>query len=138
MGRAKMHRRSLLKGASALAVVVSGPALAQAGRIGSIVTGSAGSPYDLVARLLADKMKPEWARTTQVINRPGGAGLLSVGSVQRAAPDGYTLAFTPSQAMVMLPHAFRKGPPPFDPITDFVPVAYVGEIDTCLIVEPQS
>jgi tripartite-type tricarboxylate transporter receptor subunit TctC len=69
------------------------------------VTMLAGYPpgglVDIVARLVAEGMKPKFPRGLNVVNRPGAAGSLAVAEVVRAAPDGYTFALTPHSALVI-------------------------------------
>src|SRR5436309_16128830 len=69
------------------------------------VTMLAGYPpgglVDVVARLVAEGMKPKFLRGLNVVNRPGAAGAVAVAEVTRAAPDGYTIVLTPDSALVI-------------------------------------
>ena len=53
-----------------------------------------GGLVDIVTRLVADGMKPRFAKGITVVNRPGAAGSVAVAEVVRAAPDGYTILLT--------------------------------------------
>src|SRR2546422_8624719 len=70
------------------------------------VTMLAGYPpgglVDVVARLLAEGMKPKFPRGLNVVNRPGAAGSVAVAEVTRAAPDGYTFVLTPDSALAIV------------------------------------
>src|SRR5258708_21307333 len=69
------------------------------------VTMLAGYPpgglVDVVARLVAEGMKPKFPRGLNVVNRPGAAGSVAVAELTRAAPDGYTIVLTPDSALVI-------------------------------------
>src|SRR5438270_3875180 len=69
------------------------------------VTMLAGYPpgglVDIVARLVAEGMKPKFPRGLTVVNRPGAAGSVAVAEMARAAPDGYTIIITPDSALAI-------------------------------------
>src|SRR5438105_13101116 len=69
------------------------------------VTMLAGYPpgglVDVVARLVAEGMKPKFPRGLNVVNRAGAAGSVAVAELTRAAPDGYTIVLTPDSALVI-------------------------------------
>jgi tripartite-type tricarboxylate transporter receptor subunit TctC len=56
-----------------------------------IVGFSPGGPTDILARILADRMKASLGQPVIVENMVGAAGTLAGGRVARAKPDGYTL-----------------------------------------------
>src|ERR1051325_472818 len=60
-----------------------------------------GGLVDVVSRLAAAGMKPEFPRGLNVVNRPGAAGSVAVAEVARSAPDGYTFVLTPHSALVI-------------------------------------
>ena len=47
-----------------------------------------GGSVDIVARLLAEKMKTSLDQNVIVDNKPGAAGRVALGELKRAAPDG--------------------------------------------------
>ena len=57
-----------------------------------IVPYAAGGGTDLVARILADRMKVSLSQPVIVQNIAGGTGTIGVGRAARAAADGYTLS----------------------------------------------
>jgi tripartite-type tricarboxylate transporter receptor subunit TctC len=83
----------------------------------------AGGLVDVVARLVAEGMKPKFPNGLVVVNRPGAAGAVAMGEVTRAKPDGYTIILTPASALVIaaqmqdLPY---KTPDDYDPILNVV------------------
>ena len=89
----KLTRRSVLSGASALAIA---PAFAQGGRTITLMHGfTPGANVDLVARLVADHLSKRLGQPIVVESRPGAGGTTSAATVARAAPDGSTLTVLP-------------------------------------------
>ena len=88
-----MKRRLLARLLVGLAV----PAAAQyPNRPVTMLTGyPAGGLVDIVARMIADNMKPRFPPAWWWSDRPGAAGSVAVGELTRAAPDGYTFILTP-------------------------------------------
>lgn len=99
-----------------------------------IVPFVAGGGVDSAARLFAEQLRKQLGTTVIVENRVGGSGVVGGRAVLAAAPDGYTLLFSAAThvlAKQVLAH------PPYDPQTDFVPVARVGEAPLMLVISPQ-
>ena len=68
----------------------------------TMLTGyPAGGLVDVVARLVADQMKPKFPRGLVVQIKPGAAGSVAVTELVRAQPDGYTFILTPHSALVI-------------------------------------
>lgn len=98
-----------------------------------IVPFPAAGPLDVMARLYAQKLGDRWGRPVIVENRTGATGAIGAEAVAKAAPDGYTLLFTVDLPIVMAPALVKT---PYDPKTDLVPVAAVGETMNMLVVHP--
>lgn len=87
-----------------------------------IVVGfPAGGGTDILARLLAEKLRGTYASTVIVENMPGGAARIAVEHVKNARPDGSVMLFTPAFPLTVYPHSFRSLT--YDPVRDFSPVA---------------
>jgi tripartite-type tricarboxylate transporter receptor subunit TctC len=56
-----------------------------------IVPFAAGGSTDVVARIMAERMRPLLGQPLIIENVGGAAGSIAVGRVARAAPDGYTI-----------------------------------------------
>ena len=69
-----------------------------------------------------------------VENRPGAGTNIGSNSVAKAAPDGYTLLMATSTPMAINVSLYKSLP--FDPTTDFVPLAMVAQSPFVLIVNP--
>ncbi len=114
-----LTRRTVL-GASAALVATT--ALAQTIRkpVRIIVGFPAGGGTDVVARMIADKLRGHYASAVIVENRPGAAARIAVDYVKNAEPDGATLLFTPDFPLTVYPHSYRKLD--YDPLRDLVAV----------------
>src|SRR5260221_14033090 len=56
-----------------------------------IVPFPAGGSTDVVARIMAERMRPLLGQPVIIENVGGAGGSIGVGRVARAAPDGYTI-----------------------------------------------
>jgi tripartite-type tricarboxylate transporter receptor subunit TctC len=56
-----------------------------------VVPFAAGGPNDMLARLLAERMRVSLGQPIIIENLPGANGSIGVGRVARVAGDGYTL-----------------------------------------------
>ena len=123
--------------ASSIAPAVVTPATAQAWPtrfVRVIVPFGAGTPPDVVGRLLAARLSEIWGQQVVVENKPGAGGNIGTEAVARSAPDGYTLlkaAFTHA----VNPFLYRSLG--YDPVTDFAPVTLVS-LQPCVMMVPNS
>lgn len=101
-----------------------------------IVAWPAGGGTDLVARIVAQRLSEQIKQPVVVENRSGGSGSIGADLVARAAPDGYTLLLAASTELVVGPAAGQKTP--YNPETDFVPVALAGETPLVLVANPAT
>src|SRR6218665_1316733 len=97
-----LNRRQTL--AALLSTGFAGHALAQAPYptkpIRLLVPWAAGTPADLAARAVADRMGAELGQAVYVDNKNGAAGTVAVPDVLRAPADGYTLYMLASASLV--------------------------------------
>jgi tripartite-type tricarboxylate transporter receptor subunit TctC len=89
-----------------------------------IVPVSPGGGVDTFARLIAAKIGTQRNAEFVVENRTGGNGTVGGLDVHRAAPDGYTVLFHASTHNVA---RLVMRDVPYDPLTDFTPIALAGE-----------
>ncbi|MBL0421553.1 tripartite tricarboxylate transporter substrate binding protein [Ramlibacter sp. AW1] len=122
-------------GAALLAAIVAAvPAHAQtypSRPIRLIVPSAAGGGYDTVGRLVAEKLSAELGQSVMVENRTGAGSVVGTQLVANAAPDGYTLVMGGMANMAFNPGLYSKLP--YDPATDFRPVALVGVFSYTLV-----
>ena len=100
-----------------------------------IVPTTAGSPTDVMARLVAQGMGPSLGQQVLVEPRPGGGGTIGTRAVIGADPDGYTLLFTEGGKHLMTPALYDTSIG-YDPVTDLTPVATAGAGSFVLVVAP--
>jgi tripartite-type tricarboxylate transporter receptor subunit TctC len=82
-----------------------------------------GGLVDIVARLVAEGMKPKFPRGLNVVNRPGAAGSVAVAEMARSTPDGHTIVLTPDSALCIaaqMQDLSYKNPDDYDPIINLV------------------
>jgi tripartite-type tricarboxylate transporter receptor subunit TctC len=103
-----------------------------AGQITIVVPVAPGGLADLMARIAADYISTKTGQTVIVDNRAGAGGMIGMGAVARAKPDGYTLAMAINGDIVMNPYLHKHMP--YDTLRDFIPVALVSEAPQILVV----
>jgi tripartite-type tricarboxylate transporter receptor subunit TctC len=124
--------KALLIIAALLAFPAWGQSLSKPVRV--IVPFPAGGGTDVLARIVAEKLRGSYAQTVIVENRVGASGRSGVEAVKNAEPDGTTLLFTPDFLITVYPHSFRKLS--YDPVADFAPVAIVARSQLALAAGP--
>jgi tripartite-type tricarboxylate transporter receptor subunit TctC len=98
-----------------------------------IVPVAPGGGVDVMARLLAQRLQERLHETFVVENRPGAGGIIGSKSVVAAAPDGYTLLYTPSSlSLTVVVHKNS----PYDLDKDFTPIINVAISPYVLVVHP--
>ncbi len=85
-----------------------------------VVPFAAGGPVDVLARIMAERMKVSLGQPVIIENVAGAAGSLGVGRVARASPNGYTLSIGPGSATHVANGAIYALP--YDVVNDFEPV----------------
>lgn len=88
-----------------------------------IVPLGAGGNTDLMARLAAQHLAAKFGQPFVVENKPGAGGALASAQVAHAAPDGYTIMFTPNSMILLTPLVQKMS---FDPDKELKPVTNVG------------
>lgn len=130
-----MNRRDIL-GLGAAGALLPFAAGAQApswpsgpGRL--VVPFAAGGPTDIPARLLADEMSKALPHRIVVENRTGSGVVIGTDAVAKSQKDGQTILYT-TVAHAYLRALFDRLP--FDPVADFTPCAFIGQIPMIMMV----
>lgn len=117
-----LHRRALLP--APFMAAYFGRAQAQLGwpqrPVRLIVPYAAGGGTDILARAMAEALRPLLPHPVVVENRPGAAGVVGSDAVARAEADGHTLLMVVSTHVM---NRYHLPSLPFDPIRDFTPIA---------------
>src|SRR5215470_10952023 len=90
-----------------------------------------GSGADTAARLITDRLAQKWGQPVIIDGKPGGDGLLSLGTVV-SAKDDHTLFFGPSSIFVVQRYVHENMT--FDPESDLAPIAGVAKVQIAVAV----
>ena len=101
-----------------------------------LVGFAAGGTADLIARVVADKMKDSIGQPVIVENRPGAIGRIAAEAVKNAVPDGTTIMVMPIGPMAVVPHVYKDIT--YDPIKDFTPIAIGATFQFAFAAGPAS
>jgi tripartite-type tricarboxylate transporter receptor subunit TctC len=88
----------------------------------------------LLARTLGQRLEQRLDKPFVIENRPGAGGVTGALAVARAAADGYTILMAPAPVMAINVTLHKKLP--YDPATDFVPLALLVASPYVLVVTP--
>jgi tripartite-type tricarboxylate transporter receptor subunit TctC len=119
------------------ALVLATPAAAQdypSRPVTIIVPFAAGGAGDILARILSPRLEHAFGKPFVVENKPGAGGVIGGVTTARAEPDGHTIMIAPSSTMATNVTLFKKLP--YDPATDFVPLAMAAQTPFVLVVNP--
>jgi tripartite-type tricarboxylate transporter receptor subunit TctC len=125
--------------ALALAAVLSGLGLGPLAAedyptrpITDIVASTAGGGTDIISRIVGEQLSEQLGEPVVVENMPGAGSLTGTVAAAKANPDGYTLTTGLIASMAVNPSLFAHLP--YDPITDFAPVAMLAKFPFVVVV----
>jgi len=130
-----MLKRCTLSLLALLAVQASAAAQDYPSRAVTIVVPltAAGAP-DVLARVIAAQLQARLGGSFVVENRAGGGTTIGSNAVAKSAPDGYTLLMATSSSLAI--NVTLQKALPYDPVTDFVPLAAVAQSPFLLLANP--
>jgi tripartite-type tricarboxylate transporter receptor subunit TctC len=99
-----------------------------------VVPFAPGGGTELLARTLGQRLEQRLDKPIVIENRPGAGGVTGALAVARAAADGYTILMAPAPVMAINVTLHQKLP--YDPATDFVPLALLVASPYVLVVTP--
>lgn len=129
-----MKKRSLLLGATALAMLALNPVAAQEfpkKTITMVVGFAAGGAVDTAARIVAKKLSENLGLTVAVDNRAGAGGNIAHGYVANAAPDGTVILLGSVGPLSVAPHMMKLS---YDPQKDLAPLTMGVNFPNVLVV----
>ncbi|MCW5575149.1 MAG: hypothetical protein KIT13_03545 [Burkholderiales bacterium] len=92
-----------------------------------------GGVSDTIARVISEKLGQELGGRVLVDSRPGAGGVLAMGIVANAAPDGYTWYL--GQPVLSISKLF-KNKPSYDPLQALAPMTLLGTGPTAMVAHP--
>jgi len=122
----------------ALALGLATPALAQpypSRPVTLVVPYAPGGGADIIARLLADAMKPHLGQPVIVTNRPGGQGTIGTAEVIQGQPDGYTIVLSAVATLTVQPHRQKL---PYDTPDDYEPIIKAANLPIMFAVNAKT
>ncbi len=99
-----------------------------------VVPLTAGSPVDVVGRLIGNHLSAALRQSVIVENRPGAGATIGAKFVAAAEPDGYTLLHTAANH-VIAPAAFKNLT--YEPLRDFAPIGATATSPFVVVVTPK-
>lgn len=100
--------------------------------IRTVVPYPAGGYYDLIARVVGQKLGESLGQPIVVENRAGANGIIGTEFTARSAPDGHTIMVGGIGPHGINPGLYAKLP--YDPVRDFEPVILVSVAPNILVV----
>jgi tripartite-type tricarboxylate transporter receptor subunit TctC len=99
-----------------------------------VVPYTPGGSTEILARILAQNLTQRLGQSVIVENRPGAGTVIGASFVAKAEPDGYTLLMATPTPLAINVRVHKELP--YDPATDFVPLAMLAAAPFVLIVNP--
>ncbi len=93
-----------------------------------------GGVTDLVARLLADKLRTELNQTVIVENKSGAGGRMASQAVKSSGTDGRMFLVVPNAGLVFLEIMYPRSALGYDMLTDLAPVAALTSYPLGMVV----
>jgi tripartite-type tricarboxylate transporter receptor subunit TctC len=98
-----------------------------------IISTSPAGGTDFSARIFGDKLSQIWGQSVVMDNRPGATGMIGMGVVAQANPDGYTLLVMNVGHLIT---AALTSKLPFDVGRDLFPLSVIATTPVMLVVNP--
>ncbi|TAJ39001.1 MAG: tripartite tricarboxylate transporter substrate binding protein [Reyranella sp.] len=99
-----------------------------------VIPFGAGSATDALSRIVGQELEQTLGQSIIIVPKPGADGALAAGEVKRAASDGYTFMFGTNSPLAVVPNILKE--PPYNVLTDFTPVTYLGDNTFFIVVNP--
>ncbi len=132
------RRRALQVVSAAVATVAAPRLVAQPAwpskPIRFVVPFAPGGTSEIVARSVAVELTKQLGQSVFVENKPGGAGVIAMTEVAKAAPDGHTLILTHVGTLAVNPTMLANQP--YDVNKDFLPVTLLAKVPNVFVIHP--
>lgn len=125
-------------GALGGALTEAGVARAQEGypsrTITMIVPFAPGGSTDVIARVMAEAMRPSLGQSIVVDNRAGAGGSTGTAAITKASPDGYTVGMGTASTLAINPAVYRNLS--FDVLKDLAPITNLAVVPNIMAIHP--
>jgi len=98
-----------------------------------IIANPAGAGSDVGGRLVSEVAEKHLGKPLVIENKPGAGGRIGTAFVSRAAPDGYTILYTPKSPITIVQH-LKKLKLDYDPERDLQPLSIMTWAPVLLVV----
>lgn len=144
MAASSLMRGMLLAMSLVVSLAVAGMAASSAvaqdlkfqGPVKILVGFAAGGQSDILARVIADKLKERLGHAVVVENKTGAGGRLAVEATKSSPADGSVLVLANVAQMSVAPSIFKDLP--YDPLRDFTAIARVVDFQIALATGKQT
>ncbi len=99
-----------------------------------IVPFPPGGSTDVIARVVAERLRAELGQAVVVDNRGGAGGSLGTTAIAKASPDGYTIGMGTASTLAINPATYKSLP--YDVLTDLAPVSNLASVPNILSIHP--
>jgi tripartite-type tricarboxylate transporter receptor subunit TctC len=103
------------------------------GPIRIIAPSPPGSPRDIRARWVAERLAPALGQPVIVENKAGAGGNIGMQAAAKSPPDGHTLVIVDTGTLAQNPHLYQS--PGYD-LADFIPVTRLVDAALMMAVHP--
>jgi tripartite-type tricarboxylate transporter receptor subunit TctC len=120
-----------------LACAAALPAAAQeypSGPVRIIAPSPPGSPRDIRARWVAERLAPALGQPVIVENKAGAGGNIGMQAAAKSPADGLTLVIVDTGTLAQNPHLYQRTG--YDPLADFIPVTRLVDASLMMAVHP--
>lgn len=114
------------------------PAVAQeypSGPVRIIAPSPPGSPRDIRARWVAERLAPALGQPVIVENKAGAGGNIGMQAAAKSPADGLTLVIVDTGTLAQNAHLYLR--PGYDPLGDFIPVTRLVDSPLMMAVHPE-
>ncbi len=136
--RGPANRRTFLQTAAGAGLLIATGARAESPEnwpehlVRIIVPYPPGGSTDVLARILADRLKDMFNQSIVVENRPGAGGNIGIAAVTESTPDGYTIGAATVGHFAI--NQFLYASMPYDPEKDMIPATLIWELPNVFVV----
>lgn len=101
-----------------------------------VVPMAPGGSNDVSARIYSEELSKALKVPVNVVNRPGGTGILGASYVAKAKKDGYTLLQGSANSLITMPVVSKEAT--YDPFKDFIPLGHFVAVPSVFAVRADS